>query len=49
MTDVSTMAGHQEYCAQFPVMPTHVAGPISLYAGCRRWMKAVATMTPAPK
>jgi len=47
--DVSTMAGHHGKSAQCLVIPTHVCGPISGYAGFSRWMKAVATITPAPK
>jgi len=34
VTDVSAMAGTQEYCAQPPVMPTHVFGLIGLSVIC---------------
>lgn len=36
MTETSMIAGGHEYDAQPPVMPTHVCGPISEYAGSRR-------------
>lgn len=49
MTDVRTIAGGQEKEAQLPDILTQVLGPISPYAGSRKWMKVAAAMTPASK